>query len=294
MSHMTNVTEEIEIRSWSEFESEILKIEEWKASRCGPDRIREMVFRGLGNADWGLETTLDRSLMNGERADGTMSLLKYYKKIDRAKTAIESVTGRQWRDLPDWHNFRESMAQDPIGWLDMILTKTPEVYEYLVYLRHHGFPSPLLDWTESPYLATFFAYDGMEPKAKHVCVYALLQSNMTGGSSDAHFFIVGPYMNTHPRHYLQQGRYSMCVSLKIKRDEPDNRDFLFCPQTHGILEGGLGKNGRLLKIKLPATERLSILQRLDQMNINPHSLYGSEDALVRTIARRECLFKDWD
>jgi len=35
------------------------------------------------------------------------------------------------------------------------------------------------------------------------------------------------------------------------------------------------------------------LKKLDLMNINAFSLFGSEDSLVRTVSRRECLFKSW-
>ena len=51
----------------------------------------------------------------------------------------------------------------------------------------------------------------------------------------------------------------------------------------------LGPMEKLLKFTIPATERRTALQHLDLMNINPFSLFGSEDSLVRTIASSPCL-----
>jgi len=56
--------------------------------------------------------------------------------------------------------------------------------------------------------------------------------------------------------------------------------------------GLLGPVDKLAKLTIPAGERRTALQHLDLMNINPYSLFKSEDSLVRTIARRECFFEN--
>ena len=47
-------------------------------------------------------------------------------------------------------------------------------------------------------------------------------------------------------------------------------------------------------MSIPIEERRTALKHLDLMNINAFSLFGSEDSLVRTVARREMLFRDRD
>ena len=132
------------------------------------------------------------------------------------------------------------------------------------------------------------AIDSPPREAMHVCVYALLQDLDPAGSSDAHLFVVGPYMHSHLRHHLQQCRYTICVGI-----DSANEDFLFRPQRSGM-KHAVGSEGELFKITIPAKERVTALSQLDLMNITAFSLFGSEDSLSRTIARRELLFRDWN
>jgi hypothetical protein len=276
--------QEFSLNGWAEFEQQVLRLDGM------PPNNREYggrppLFRGLADCSWGLETTLERSHPD-ERCDDTLSLRAYYRKIIAAKPAVETLSGRLWRKLPDPPKFDRLLKEHWSGWLDMIMFEQVAVYEYLVYLRHHGFPSPLLDWTVSPYVAAFFAFDAVPRNVERVSVYAVLQK-VGGGSSNEHCFIVGPQMRTHQRHFRQQCWYSMCVRHDLLSD-----DFLFLPQERAMARG-FGPVRTLMKFTIPAEDRIVALQQLDLMNINPFSLFGSEDSLIRTIARRECYFKNW-
>ncbi len=243
--------------------------------------LQAPLFRGLGNRDWSLKTTLERACPL-ECTDPPSTLLEYYQKVARAAPVIETLGNRPSRQLPSYWDFRQSMNDDPFGWLDRFMSDYQEVWEYFVYLRHHGFPSPLLDWTTSPYVAAFFAFDCVATEASAVCIYVVLRGTVRAGSSDAHLFVIGPYMRSHPRHFLQQCRYTVCVGRQ------PSLDYRFQPHQSG-LEHAVGPAGRLFKITIPTSERPAALKTLDRMNINSFSLFGSEDSLIRAVARRELL-----
>ena len=285
MAVPTNLVNEIQIAKWSEFESALQQVK--GKPRTNGRRINDPLFRGLGDARWGLETTLERAHPE-EKCDDTLSLIKYYRKAAAAKPAIETFTGKRWNEVPDLPEFRKLLNKKPQRWLDQILWERPAIYEYLVYLRHHGFPSPLLDWTASPYVAALFAFDSTARGAERVCIYALKRDTLRAFGSDSQPIIVGPYLRTHPRHLLQQCQYTMYVKLELR----GSRDYTFLPHDP-TMRSAKGPAGELLKITIPVSERREALRRLDLMNINPFSLFGSDDSLVRTIGRRECLFQSW-
>jgi hypothetical protein len=247
-------------------------------------RLQEPLFRGVGNSNWGLETTLERSI----EAPQPETLGSYYQKIDRSKPAVESLTGKKWQDIPAWPDFRAQLDQSGEDWIDRVLSKNPSIYQYLIYLRHHGFPSPLLDWTRSPYVAALFAFDSMDRCAKYIAVYVYIRDSLQSFGSEEHLFVVGPYIRTHPRHFLQQSQYSMCLRLEITDFDNMHYDYRFL--SHGAALDNSSNSDIFLKILVPASERRRALMQLDSMNLNPYSLYSSEESLIRTIARRELLF----
>ena len=247
--------------------------------------LAEALFRSVGNWDWGLETTLERSI----DAEHTETLESYYQKIDRSKPAVESLTGKEWPGIPDWRSFRAELDRSAEGGIDHILSNIPSIYQYLIYLRHHSFPSPLLDWTRSAYVAALFAFDAMDRSAKGVAIYVYIRDSRQSSGTDEQLFVVGPYIRTHPRHFLQQSQYSLYVQLQVE-GSGDTRHCDYRFLSHGsALDNGLNSD-MFLKILVPASERRQALMQLDSMNLNPYTLFSSEESLIRTIARRELLF----
>lgn len=199
--------------------------------------------------------------------------------ISATAPAVESLTNRKW-EVPDYPELAEWASNRKRAWLGSL-----PAYSYLVYLRHHGFPSPLLDWSTSPYVAAFFAFRNKSDTP--VAIYAYLETTGDGKTSmrnEATIHTEGPYVTTHARHVLQQCQYTVCTRFEDDKLLVANHEEVFARNEH--------RQDLLWKFVLPSTERLYVLRRLDLYNLNAFSLFQTEDALLETMALREMDFDD--
>lgn len=266
------------ISCWEEFER---RLQELERSRIEKDGVRssssQHLFRGQGDASWELESTMDRFFSR------PLSLLQYYRYAAIARPQIEAFTGSHWK-IPTVDEYESWLRNhDQLTFHDFV------AYEYLAYLRHHGYPSPLLDWTQSPYVAAFFAFRHVPFGATNVAVYAFQECPGIGKISSSDEPIIhrlGPYVSAHKRHFLQQSQYTFCTEI--------NDDMVYYTKHQNVVEQNNQHQDLLWKFTIPVSERRSFLARLNRMNINAFSLFGSEDSLVETIAISEIYVRERD
>lgn len=213
------------------------------------------------------------------RFSGLTTFEKYFRLVRSINPQIESFTEQRYY-IPEIDEILE-WASD----FNSVRTKQFPAYDYLAYLRHHRFPSPLLDWTESPFVAAFFAFDAACSGRVAIFVYLEYQGQGKHVSSRDPFILTfGPYVRTHRRHFLQQSWYTSCVQF-------ENKEARF-----SYHEGVFAKNeitqDKLWKFTMPVDEKLKVLRELDAHNINAFSLFQTEESLLETLALREIDFRN--
>jgi hypothetical protein len=233
---------EWDFESWVDLSSALIQL-------LPDDRFRSnsYVWRGQRRDDWLLEPRLDRDLQ------------KLSKGLDLRhvpEVRERHLQGFKWAALG-----RRGPNPLPIN----------EENHWWALGAHHGLSTPLLDWTESPYIAAFFAFEqaGEHDQTDHRVVWALSKhitqkewksKDYSGNGSPPAVLFLKPFRDDNARILDQQGLFTRA---------PDGED----------LESWVKKTfpGRsdavLIKIRIPNSDRCSCLTQLGALNINRLRLF---------------------
>jgi hypothetical protein len=252
-SHESKFMRVIECK-WVEFGSITKKLIEENTVRSSNlgETLKGLWFRGQSNAKWDLFTTLERHTKQ------KMGVTTYNSVVVTIGSLITSLT-------PDLPVFEKNVI---VSTPESIHYRTFPNIELAVYLRHHGFPSPLLDWSESPYVAAFFAFNNIPKDSSHVSIIVLEHPRVKNGELGFGLHEVGRYIAGGKRHSYQQARYTWCSKVE---------DGICFFDSHHNQHKKL-----LTKIVLPVSDAKEALADLSLMNINEYSMLGTTDALIKS------------
>ncbi|HEY1948990.1 MAG TPA: FRG domain-containing protein [Bryobacteraceae bacterium] len=240
--------QEIPITSWSNFKSTWLR-EIFAPSR--PSRGR-FYFRGQGSSAYPLVSSFDRWHTSSAN-------IKKLSKKDATELFLKFFREEAGRLIPD-----QSLPIDQ--------------EQLLALAQHYGVPTRLLDWTESPYVAAFFAFSGIasafKPPVQSVAIWCLdTESALWNQDTGIKYFSApSPY---NERLRTQLGKFTLLTSpFDSVEEHIDKCDTI---------------GGTLRKIILPAAQARMALADLDFMGINYSTIYPGLDGCARAANLRMLL-----
>lgn len=253
-------------------------LQDWSSFKKFTESLSDnWVFRGQGNNMWELQNAIERT-----------DFIHLYKGVE-----IDFISEFQ-------RGARNYLTNDSLP---------THLIEWLALMQHHGAPTRLLDFSKSPFIAAFFAFEQCLPQNENsIAIWAIniqylkqraasvmqeyypqemednnnvvsekLFEKILQDNKYSFIFPVEPF-RMNRRYSLQQ---SIFVST-ANSYEP------FMQQLQFI---GKELNRAVIKMELPASLQKEVIRDLQRMNLNRASLFPDLDGYAASLRLRYNSFK---
>lgn len=224
------------------------------------------IFRGQLDSNWKLEPSLQR------KCD-----LKDMKMIEKKLINL--------------------FNKGAYAYLDGIMIPTSDI-ETMIIMQHYGAPTRLLDWSKSPYVAAYFAFENLQSDINNVSIWVvnverLRHFHNEGKIADIYKNPDSPNRFEGIQRAINSGVDGLISLVPRKMDQrmlsqqsvflmPLNLDKTFY-ENMDYYENAAGELDAFTKITIPYNLRHRVLYELTLMNIDARTLFPGLDGFSRSL-----------
>jgi hypothetical protein len=221
------------------------------------------IFRGQADAKWKLKSSLDRLEDQYPRSD---------YRTKRVSHQLDCPPANRETHL---RAFRQAVRGRP-----GVAPPPADDSECWALGQHHGLATPMLDWTLSPFVALFFAFEEKND-AEQRAVFAVSSSVIKEKDSRDDPAPL-PFLPTN------EASYRLLVQAGLFLKMPRNTELEDYVRSHFDTESSPQNSSAravLMKIRIVNNEvdRAACLKMLNKMNINRMTLFPDPDGAARYI-----------
>lgn len=181
-------------------------------------------------------------------------------------------------DIPRVHHVLTSRTKHLFN-----LSNNVENAAFLNLIQHHGYPTPLLDWTYSPFVAAFFAYRRRQPDIGGSPKVRIFMFDKAAWETDFNqvqsMTFARPHFSLLEALTIENLRAIPQQAISAVTNVDDVESYLVA------MEARTGKS-YLQVIDLPADDRHSIMENLSMMGITAGTLFPGLDGACEELRGR--------
>jgi len=294
---------------------ELLSEEELSALQKQPDIEFPVTisYKGLKHGQYNLDVEWNSLYPSGSNRVDRVALEK--KRPGKSSIPHQDMSWNEFKDFAlaqekgfiyrgQASNWRLQTSYHRTGQADLVSyfdEKTPELENHInVYSKHlydsradrslgallnlaqhHGYPTPLLDWTKSPYVAAFFAYENQENiRTEGKVSIFIFNEKEWSINAGRHAVIKSPNLNVRtmelPGYGNSRALPQQAISMYANVDDIET-----------IIKHHENSSGEYIKaISIPVKFRETALKELDLMGITWGSLFPDIGGVCKQLKLR--------